>query len=112
MRTCEVVDTPASHNSGYRDYFLKLKQKPLKQQVIQDFEIKFKVKDIKKNELLTSHYSCILGTYSTRLNFEKEENIKSLFKIKHIINLEQNYLRETKVEEKVIKVHNPSDYWS
>lgn len=28
MRTCEVVDAPSSISSGYKDYFLKLKQKP------------------------------------------------------------------------------------
>jgi hypothetical protein len=63
--------------------------------------------------LLTSHFSCILGTYSTQLNFEKELSIKSLFKIKHVINLRQDYHAGKNVEEKVIKVYDdPSEYFT
>lgn len=68
MRTCEVVDAPSSNS--YKEYFVKLKQKPEKQQVIKNFEIKLKIKEIKNCEFLTSHFNCILGTYSTHMTFE------------------------------------------
>lgn len=38
MRTCELTDSHCN-TSPYRDFFVYLKNKPVKQQVIKDFEI-------------------------------------------------------------------------